>query len=55
MRDYNVLGSHIRAASGKYDEAAKKLEGISGKLQSIADENYDSQGASSAASQKDSY
>ena len=35
IRDYGVLGSHIRSSSSKYDELSRKIEGISLKLRSV--------------------
>lgn len=45
VRDWGVLGTHIRAAASKYDEAAKKLEMISIKLQTFTGESDDDKSA----------
>ncbi len=50
-REYDILGSHIRNTSVKYDDVAKRIEKISLKLQSIEGSD-DSEGKSSASSQK---
>ena len=54
-REYGILGSHLRSASSKYDEAGKKIEKISLKLQSIEGQSDDSesQGGSSIQESQD--
>ena len=37
QEDYDTLGGHIRHAAGKYDDAARKLERISDKLQVVGE------------------
>jgi len=46
IRDWGILGTHIRSAASKYDEAAKKLDMISIKLHTFTGESDDNQSAS---------
>ncbi|MDD3296007.1 MAG: DNA recombination protein RmuC [Candidatus Omnitrophica bacterium] len=46
IREYEILGTHLRSASSKYDEAAKKVEKLSFKLQAIGSQNNDSESES---------
>jgi len=39
IRDYTILGTHIRGASSKYEDLARKIDNISSKLQVIEAEN----------------
>ncbi|MFH1505138.1 MAG: DNA recombination protein RmuC [Candidatus Omnitrophota bacterium] len=50
-REYEILGLHIRSASSKYDDVAKRTERISLKLQNIAGSN-DSESESIPAGQE---
>lgn len=51
IRDYTVLGSHLRSASLKYEELARRVEKISLRLQTIGNADEDGQSQSSAAGQ----
>ncbi len=35
LREYGILGTHIRSASAKYEEVRKKLEVVQFKLQHV--------------------
>ncbi len=42
-RDFEVLGTHLRSATSKYEEAAKKIDAISGRVHGMGGEGGDYQ------------
>ncbi len=52
MREYGVLGTHLRSAASKYDDVAKKAENISAKLGSISTDNDEVKGESNSPGQE---
>ncbi|MCF7908005.1 MAG: DNA recombination protein RmuC [Candidatus Omnitrophica bacterium] len=53
IREYNILGTHIRSASLKYDDVAKKAENISSKLSLIGSDSDENKSESDSKSQED--
>lgn len=52
MREYGILGTHIRGASLKYEDVAKKIESISLKLHTMGESSNENQGESVTSSQE---
>ena len=52
VREYGILGSHIRSAASKYEDVSRKIEMVSSKLGSIGGSSDDSQGESDPARQE---
>ncbi len=52
IREYGILGSHIRSAASKYEDVSRKIESISFKLGSIGDRNDESQGKGDSPGQE---
>ncbi|MBU1112855.1 MAG: DNA recombination protein RmuC [Candidatus Omnitrophica bacterium] len=52
IREYGVLGTHLRSAASKYDDVAKRADNISSKLNSIGGDSDDHKGESDPPGQK---
>lgn len=50
-RDYDVLGTHLRSASSKYEDVARRAEKISSKLTKIGNDNNEDKTESDPSSQ----
>ena len=52
VREYGILGSHIRSAAAKYEDVSRKIDTISFKLSAIGGQGEDDQGESDPACQE---
>ena len=52
IREYGILGSHLRSAASKYEDVSRKIEAISSKIGAIGGQADDSQSESDPARQE---